>query len=65
MKNVITLDKFLTMHFLTSHDEYRIWLAEWKTMEVVKRRRAMMLDRVTLEQHQVEEGPTYAAGRFN
>ena len=19
----------ITMHFLTSHDEYRVWLAEW------------------------------------
>ena len=34
-------------------------------MEVVKSRRAMRLDRVTLEQHQAEEGPIYAAGGFN
>ena len=54
----------LTSNFFQSQDDNRVWLAEWKSSDLVKKRRqAMMLDRVALEERLVEEeGVPYEAG---
>jgi hypothetical protein len=52
--------------YLKSTDDTRIWQAQYKGRELVKkRRRQMRLDRVTTEQEQLEaEGVQYEAGGF-
>ena len=52
--------------FLRSKDELRVWMAEYKQAELVKkRRRQMRLDRVMLDEEQVAaEGVTYSPGAF-
>lgn len=54
----------LTSNFFQSQDDNRVWLAEWKSSDLVKKRRqAMRLDRVELEERLVEEeGVPYEAG---
>ncbi len=56
----------LTSNFFQSQDDNRVWLAEWKSSGLVKKRRqAMRLDRVTLEERLVEEkGVPYEAGEW-
>ena len=56
----------LTESFLHGSDEVRIWQAEYRGKELVKkRRRQMRLDRVILEEEQVAaEGVQYEAGAF-
>ena len=55
-----------TEAYFTSSDDTRIWQAEYKGRELVKkRRRQMRLDRVTTEQEQLEEeGVQYDPGGF-
>ena len=46
----------LTSNFFQSQDDNHVWLAEWKSRDLVKKRRqAMRLDRVALEERLVEE----------
>ena len=55
----------LTYNFFQSQDDNRVGLAEWKSSDLVKKRRqAMRLDRVALEERMVEEeeGVPYKAG---
>ena len=53
------------MKYLDSIDDTRIWMAEFKGKELVKRRHQMRLDRVALDEEiRAAEGPTYEAGRF-
>ena len=54
----------LTSNFFQSQDDNRVWLAEWKSSVLVKKRRQVMrLDRVALEERLVEEeGVPYKAG---
>lgn len=56
----------MTETYLKTTDDYRIWQAEYKGRELVKkRRRQMRLDRVVTEQEQLEaEGVQYEAGAF-
>ena len=56
----------LIMQYLSSKDHHRVSASVMKVEVQVKRRRqALHLDRVTLEEQQVEEeGETYGAGRF-
>ena len=51
-------------HFLKSKDDTRIWMAEYREKELVrKRRQQMRLNRVSLQQEQKEaEGVTYNPG---
>lgn len=53
-------------HFLRSKDETRIWMANYRGRELVKKRRQQMrLDRVHLEEEMKEaEGTTYSSGAF-
>ena len=53
--------------YLNKMNDKRIYRAEVKDQEAVKRRRrAMRIDRVSLMERQVaEEGVTYGAGAFN
>ena len=45
----------LTSNFFQSQDNNRVWLAEWKSSNLVKKRRqALRLDRVALEEDLVE-----------
>lgn len=56
-----------TSSFLKNKDVARLWTAEYKDKELVKkRRRAMRLDRVIAEEENVEAegGPSYASGQF-
>ena len=54
------------LKFLDSKDDTRVWEAQHKGKELVKkRRRQMRLDRVSLHENLVAaEGPTYGAGEF-
>ena len=46
----------LTANFFQSQDDNCVWLAEWKSSDLVKKKRqAMRLDRVALEERLVEE----------
>ena len=46
----------LTSNFFQSQDDNHVWLAEWKSRDLVKKRRqAMRLDRFALEERLVEE----------
>ena len=56
----------LTMQYLSSKDHHRVSTSVMKAEVQVKRRRqALHLDRMTLEEQQVEEeGEMYVAGRF-
>lgn len=53
-------------HFFKSKDDTRIWMANYREKELVKKRRQQMrLDRVSLQENQEEaEGKTYGAGEF-
>lgn len=55
-----------TLSFLQKKDDHRIWLAEYKGKELVKkRRRQMRLDQVMTEEEQASaEGTSYEAGAF-
>ena len=54
------------LKFLDSKDELRVWIAEYKQKELVRKcRRQMWLDRVILdEEHVSAEGVTYSSGDF-
>ena len=54
----------LTTNFFPSQDDNRVWLAEWKSSDLVKKRRqAMRLDWVALEERMAEEeGVPFEAG---
>ena len=54
----------LTRKFLSQYDINRVWLAEHKADQLVKkRRRALQYNIVELEEHSInEEGETYCAG---
>ena len=56
-----------TLQYLSEMNNKRIYRAEVKDQEAVKRRRrAMRIDRLALMEQQVaEEGVTYGAGAFN
>ena len=56
-----------TLQYLSEMNDKRVYRAEVKDQEAVKRRRrAMRIDRVSLMERQVaEEGVTYGAGAFN
>lgn len=57
----------VTSAFFHSKDDERIWLAEWTGQETVKKRRqAMRLDRVALDDAELEEREaSYAPGVFS
>ena len=54
------------LKFLDSKDKLRLWMAEYKQKELVKKhRRQMQLDSMILdEEHVSAEGITYSSGAF-
>ena len=54
-----------TMKYLHSKDEDRVWIADYKARELVKKRRKIRLDRVVIEEEQAEaEWVMYSPGGF-